>query len=1341
MDHQKLLESIGGNIISNIASNPLSRGAEVVFNMARNATERKHFEEQASKILDSCAANLGDPVRFRECVENYEVLETCANYVLKPSPDHLDEAAFVRQTADTLFRHMRDERNSGTSASDKGIIQVFIQQYLDLWKEKLMGRDTYAAYQAVQNGIVLNRIEAGIINHRNANLRDVVQEDHFPYIEIALAEPYIPRYIQAITQEAETDGKNSLLGCLEKEKHIIMLSDAGNGKSTELDNLYIQAKEQGFHPLYVQLKNYPYDISFNHFMAGEYIKQPLLIMDGLDEMEAEYRQEFIQKINGSKEYLRETPIVISSRRNFYPLTKENTGAFDDFKPYELMPLDKHAINDYFVHKGIEYQAFMDEAHKQNLDQLVIVPFYLIHLVGLYEKERQLPNRKDVMSAICIRMIEHDTQRGAQLAAPIPNTARILLLLRRTAFIMQLMHAVELDDETVNNLYDYEIQQVLLTSGLMKRDQGKWSFTHNNFREFLTADFMREMPLSAALDFIVSPCDKTSIQSFWINVFSYYVMINEGNDALEKWVYENCPQQIILFDRDRTIPNVRRNLLLNVIKYANDNYLWITTLDPDIEDIVNYCQSQSALKDMLDVLEAGTYDRALYNVLHVIECFSYIGPDCENRLESLLLSILRNDTIDNYQKSKAIRVITKHRFCNQIEAILKMFRDCIDTDINKNLLKMLVDWDLCAERIDEVIRIIERNQENRFVSDAGYSWVIEDALGAAKTPEAIKTLVLHIISEDGGSILLRRKALDKLIANAVCLYKNEHLEVTESMHALLVWASNNLGESEVVGVMHFCLGINRADLFLHQILELNEHDADMVAYYTINEPRVTKEAIDEINEQRDGYEKLLNFLFNYATRQNPYIDEINRLCLRYRGCSFVTEDPTNVIKRRTEALIRYLDALCEKDRYEHMIDRLKQAFGEERLGVGELRTERALRYKLDADLQRAARVFLRMDEVPEETDILDAFQKIDFDCFRAVEVRRMLLEEKNTIELPDELRTIICTWCECILERFSQSQDYETITYNEVYAADLTMILDIEMEPRLYLEMLHIPSIYTSFSVEAYLQYVENKVPAEQLRVQIQSNLNSGQMSEEVENLHIQYCKKHRLPYALRCAKQICEKASEDHTVYAYDAFNYIVDLTSFDEAVESFLPFKNKALLGIMAASDKLRYSSQMEKALIEAYEEDHRSDWLLGLIRIQSKAGVEYYLAEARDKMTLPDFGGDGSIHHITEAISILKDPSLLDEIWQMLCLACDPCFRDAEFLGLGHNAWKALQKIAVQDFDAVMSRIDAAFSNEATNEKMKKYLGSLKQNIINDRLLRTEIKLGWREAKAAADKIQQDG
>ena len=38
-------------------------------------------------------------------------------------------------------------------------------------------------------------------------------------------------------------------------------------------------------------------------MAGEYIKQPLLIMDGLDEMEAEYRQEFIQKINGSKEYL------------------------------------------------------------------------------------------------------------------------------------------------------------------------------------------------------------------------------------------------------------------------------------------------------------------------------------------------------------------------------------------------------------------------------------------------------------------------------------------------------------------------------------------------------------------------------------------------------------------------------------------------------------------------------------------------------------------------------------------------------------------------------------------------------------------------------------------------------------------------------------------------------------------------------------------------------------------------------------------------------------------------------------------------------------------------------
>ena len=88
MDFQKLLTDIGINTVSNIASHPFLQGAEAVFNLACNATERKRFEEQTSKLLDSCATNLGDPVRFKECVENYEVLETCAEYVLKPSPDH-----------------------------------------------------------------------------------------------------------------------------------------------------------------------------------------------------------------------------------------------------------------------------------------------------------------------------------------------------------------------------------------------------------------------------------------------------------------------------------------------------------------------------------------------------------------------------------------------------------------------------------------------------------------------------------------------------------------------------------------------------------------------------------------------------------------------------------------------------------------------------------------------------------------------------------------------------------------------------------------------------------------------------------------------------------------------------------------------------------------------------------------------------------------------------------------------------------------------------------------------------------------------------------------------------
>jgi predicted MPP superfamily phosphohydrolase len=110
--------------------------------------------------------------------------------------------------------------------------------------------------------------------------------------------------------------------CLQK-KHIIIIAEAGVGKSTDMANLaYMLSHDEeiDLYPILISLKNFLDSIEIETYISEDYKKispeKLYLLFDGYDEIENNHRRYFERKINNFARNNPQVNIVISTRVNF-----------------------------------------------------------------------------------------------------------------------------------------------------------------------------------------------------------------------------------------------------------------------------------------------------------------------------------------------------------------------------------------------------------------------------------------------------------------------------------------------------------------------------------------------------------------------------------------------------------------------------------------------------------------------------------------------------------------------------------------------------------------------------------------------------------------------------------------------------------------------------------------------------------------------------------------------------------------------------------------------------------------------------------------------------------------
>ena len=109
--------------------------------------------------------------------------------------------------------------------------------------------------------------------------------------------------------------------------------------------------------------------------------------------------------------------------------------------------------------------------------------------------------------------------------------------------MQCLQQVYISDDSYQSLFTLEERALINYSGVFSQNSSfEWRFEHNNFREFLAAEYLKQLDDIEEIKRIVS-LSNGKIKESWVNTLSFLATLDTG-DSLRDWLYICDPEMIV-----------------------------------------------------------------------------------------------------------------------------------------------------------------------------------------------------------------------------------------------------------------------------------------------------------------------------------------------------------------------------------------------------------------------------------------------------------------------------------------------------------------------------------------------------------------------------------------------------------------------------------------------------------------------------------------------------------------------------------------------------------------------------------------------------------------------------
>ncbi len=1144
--------------------------------------------------------------------------------------------------------------------------------------------------------------------------------------------PHIPRRIlpnenaaeDSITRALSDAQSLTLMDALVQKTHVLLLGDAGSGKSIELEELAFTAAK-GFHyPFLYHLRDYIKG-AIHELLPKPYRELPperlLLLFDGYDELAEPFRTLFIKELN---QYSRNEPrvkIAITSRSNFCKAEHGNKSrTFSSFHVYcicELTPLEQ---TPYLQERGITPSEFFKAAEQSGVIQLLSSPFYLHGLADIFSQDGILPGKAEVMDQLIrLRFLKDDEKFFDQLAE---REYELFSLLQKLSFSMQLMHRQELVAGTeYQRLFTEKERMLMHESGLLERNGDNWRFTHNNFREYLAAKELLSYSFETQLDFIQH--DGT-IYSSWVNTLGYLCNL-EQTGTLLSWLTENAQEALVKFERDRIDPKTKNKVFQSLFSYYESRGLWFKSDLCSERELVQFGSSEDMLQYLIEKIVNPINHISRRIALYMLaDSPSLFGMEkvIRNVLLDCCKNTVQNDAYECYLSMRALyRLHIQSDACT--EELVKLTRKSLSSDIRLGLYEILLEsgkQDKYCDVFIEGIRLINRRLPPSEYRNADEAILLARGLKHMSQAKSV-IAVLQTLGKYGGTYFFERKdVIQTLFLTATSLYQAGEQSIFPCMLDCCCRGIETGDQSFLTGSFAFFRQTQTEKRAVIGLISRCDRRRSHFAICVSQTAWLTDAAVELFIEgtlPREHFTMLMEYCSDVMyNKYRQVILERIKLELPER-----IHQPTYVDERKQQEQA-YFSILFDQQAARNLLDDLLSHVGNADITVEELQTVH-LSIKSSTALY-----FLKhalYEYVPGMVKAKDFFEIANWDTFVICEAFHKMYQfgvkpTKMQAEILTALleETIDIGFIEAALESFEKTQG---LTHSTYYTFQLSALLDIPL-PRNCLQLLtRLPNDYLSVSHSKELYcYLIKHLGIEALKDRIICDLEEKTVAGEVLMEHIQFCGAVSCDAAVESALEICKDQAYTQNE-RYESFKYIYERKGAEYVEAALLPVLDTELLCIVAANLTDISRDAMKKAMESQYRDKPNHSLQMYLITFGSMMALEQYANEVQKTHQLPE-GKMDYADGPTSAISTIDDPSMLPILGQLLEVACSPDFQDADFGGLRSGIIDAFIRCSERDPDKSMHELITHEKVAAISERNRTTHEYIKEAIVKQQRLRKD-------------------
>jgi hypothetical protein len=1139
--------------------------------------------------------------------------------------------------------------------------------------------------------------------------------------------------------------KVELSDLIYQSKRLIVLGDAGSGKSTELRQLFFHLSNNDgpIIPIFQCLNKYTPETGLENFLP-DFWKEVradnlLIIWDGLDEIQPEHFNSVLRQLSVFSTKYPNIRIVISSRTNFYDLPDKNSeGSLSGYEPYFIVDFGLAQIKTYLEEKSeiSNAEAFIRNVWDHKLDDLVVKPFFLSVLTNAYSENKSLDlNRANLFKSYLIHKIKLDDNHFKGTYSIHSKKEEIVMLLQKVALSMEIMCKNIISDDELLQIVSPTEYDILKYCGVFKKsdDPGNsWQFEHNNIQEYLAAKSLSEQSFDKVVNFIsVGPGIPKLIPS-WINTLTFlFSLLKRDNNLFKElmtWLLTNDREAIVRFEREKIDIRQRIEIFKSIFEYYKKHDVWLRSNKFSDKDLARFGESDASIKFLLAELENKNSRTVKLNVVHILGYFNYEESSQKTKVKKALIREIEENKSDSQYLHTVIyslnysKLITK----TDVKKLVKKLREIKSRYVRAALYSLVRRTDIQDDLIDYVIEGLSyvnsdvkiKGREDITLFDE--AWNVEECIKAIKNPTALSKVIAYM-SDNSGLLYMRseHEIIQKIVENS----SSDPTVANKIYYDVLGWLVKLVTQfrhESIKEVMVFFEKTGKRDVAFMDIWN-REMDADkkIMALSVIASQNTIQFIVDKYNNHELTRNDLQRFYFDLQWNRNEILPEFTNL-LKTRT-DFEIQDPLPKVD---------YDTIREK-RNQESFDLLffPSEIEKEILSVFEKEQTEVLDFDKLFDIRKGNNKYVDMEEryssiaIEILRDFANNGQSVKLatvkSWFKKIEsvkwyllskIYRYILETK--VKISEEQKKWIVNWSNKQLETvdFGNSiseKDGGSITFNHVaiYLWDFFRRFDLTFSKDIMLDMLSFD--YFEKHNWVGIDYLVKKLNKRDVENRIKENLKKGIKAIPILNNHVKFAVEHTLVDVYPIIRQ--EILNGKHSGYDRRTLLKIYfDNTKDIKGLKMiFLKCDFEIRWDIVEMLLKSEETSFLKKHLTKIYAESLNEEESLKalecLIRLQDLSSVQSYTALAKRK-------GKDFLKKINQnCLSSLTSNEFLPYLMDLLKVSYDQNYEVEHFNIFNSIVIGAIQMIGLKDqksLDNVVTQLNNFIQKNKKNTPNVKYL-----------------------------------